>query len=73
MVHAVREAGSSYPGRDIIVEGVFSPTRQLVKFYSPEHDTYSKLRCHNFILFLKIVFPRYLTLLGCVNCSSLGE
>jgi len=38
----VREAGGSYPGRNIIVRGAFSPTRQLVRFFSPEHGTYSK-------------------------------
>jgi len=39
---------TSYPGRDIIVEGAFSPTRRLVRFFSPEHDTYSNLECHHF-------------------------
>jgi len=35
MVHVGREAEGSYPRRDIIV-GVFSPTRQLVRFFLPQ-------------------------------------
>ena len=37
-----------HPGRDIIVGGIFSPTRQLVRISPPEHNTYSKLSCHHF-------------------------